>query len=133
MCRYLSLTTACDITFVVFLFAWLFSRQIGLAMVIRTSYVEAPKYIPFKWDPKNGMYLTKTTYYGFIGMLVVLWILASIWFYTACMVAVRVVRGLGAEDTRSDGEDEDEDALAGVPEIASVTVEDCPGEARKRR
>lgn len=36
------------------------------------------------------------------------------WFYMACRVAVRVVRGQGAEDVRSDDEDEidaDEDGL----------------------
>ena len=139
MFRYLSRTTACDITFVVFLLAWLFSRQIGLALVIRTCYFDAPNYIPFKWDPASGMYLTKTTYYGFIGMLCVLWTLATIWFYMALMVAVRVIRGLGAEDVRSDDEDEGEDEgdeLDKVPESASVSVHkgaNGNGDVRKRR
>ena len=135
MFRYLSRTTACDVTFVVFLLAWLFSRQIGLALVIRTCYFDAPNYIPFKWDPANGMYLTKTTYYGFIGMLCVLWTLATIWFYMALMVAVRVIRGLGAEDVRSDDEDEgEEDELDKVPESAAVSVnKGTNGDLRKRR
>lgn len=139
MFRYLSRTTACDVTFVVFLLAWLFSRQIGLALVIRTCYFDAPNYIPFKWDPASGMYLTKTTYYGFIGMLCVLWTLATIWFYMALMVAVRVIRGLGAEDVRSDDEDEGEDEgdeLDKVPESASVSVHkgaNGNGDVRKRR
>lgn len=106
MLRYLEFTTACDVLFVIFLVAWLFSRQVGLALVIRTCWVDAPRYIPFKWDPKAGMYLTKETYYGFIGLISILLLLASIWFYMACSVAIRVVRGLGAEDSRSDDEDE---------------------------
>lgn len=139
MFRYLSLTTACDLTFVIFLLAWLFSRQIGLALVIRTCALDAPKYIPFNWDPKNGMYLTQATYYGFIGMLCVLWTLASIWFYMALMVAVRVVRGLGAEDSRSDDEGGDEDEVEAREEIDDVKESACVtggkgmGDVRKRR
>ncbi|OCF35255.1 acyl-CoA-dependent ceramide synthase [Kwoniella heveanensis CBS 569] len=109
MIRYLGYTTACDITFVIFLVSWLLTRQIGLFLVIKTSYFDAPKYISFKWHPASGHYLTYGTYLGFCGMLAVLWVLASVWFYMACRVAVRVVRGLGAEDSRSDDEDEGED------------------------
>ena len=133
MLRYLSFTTACDITFVVFLVAWLFSRQIVLAFVIRSVYLEVPRNIPYVWDPEAGLYLNRVTYWGFVIMLSILWVLATIWFYTACMVAVRVVRGLGAEDTRSDGEDEDEDALADVPDSASITVKDGQAGVRKRK
>ncbi|KAK1924711.1 putative longevity-assurance protein-like protein [Papiliotrema laurentii] len=136
MLRYLSLTTLCDLTFVVFLVAWLFSRQIGLALVIRTCYHDAPRFIPFKWDPSQGMYLTQGTYYGFISLIVVLFVLASIWFYMACSVAVRVIRGLGAEDSRSDDEGDEEgekDVLDQVPESASASVTGQNGAAVRRR
>lgn len=137
MFRYLSFSLACDLTFVVFLVAWLLSRQIGLALVIRTCYYDAPKFIPFKWDPSQGMYLTQTTYYAFIGMLVLLLTLASVWFYMALNVAIRVVRGLGAEDSRSDDEGDDEvaDELDSVPEMASVTTNGNGhgGDLRKRK
>lgn len=106
MLRYLSYTSLCDATFVLFLVSWLVTRQIGLFLVIKTSYVEAPKYIPFEWAPEKGRYLTETAYYTFIGMLSILWILCAVWFGTALNVALRVVRGLGAEDSRSDDEDE---------------------------
>jgi acyl-CoA-dependent ceramide synthase len=135
MFRYLSFSTPCDLTFVVFLVAWLLSRQIGLALVIRTCYYDAPRFIPFKWDPAQGMYLTSATYYGFIGMLAFLWTLASVWFYMACNVAIRVVRGLGAEDSRSDDEgDEDAaDALDDVPEMASSTGNVDASNLRRRK
>ncbi|ORX39706.1 putative longevity-assurance protein-like protein [Kockovaella imperatae] len=112
--RYLSFSTLCDVTFVAFLIGWLVSRQIGLAFVIYTSYVDAPKFIKFRWSPQTGQYLTQTTYYGFIGMEVFLYGLASIWFYMACMVAVRVVTGQGAADSRSDAGDEDEEERNGA-------------------
>ncbi|KAK6902744.1 acyl-CoA-dependent ceramide synthase [Kwoniella mangroviensis CBS 10435] len=107
MLRYLSYSRSCDLTFVIFLISWLFSREIGLFLVIKTSYLDAPRFIQFKWSPSTGQYLTYRTYLGFIGLVSLLWVLASIWFYMAVKVAVKVVRGQGAEDSRSDDEDED--------------------------
>lgn len=82
------------------------------------------------------MYLTQGTYYGFISLIVVLFVLASIWFYMACSVAVRVIRGLGAEDSRSDDEGDEEgekDVLDQVPESASASVTGQNGAAVRRR
>lgn len=52
----------------------------------------------------------------------------------ACNVAIRVVRGLGAEDSRSDDEGDDEvaDALDEVPEMASGTSKGHSCDLRKR-
>jgi acyl-CoA-dependent ceramide synthase len=45
------------------------------------------------------------------------------------MVAVRVLRGLGAEDSRSDDEDEDEGSpLEDVPEVHTTTTATRPVE-----
>lgn len=78
--------------------------------------------------------------------MVILLCLTTVWFYMACMVAVRVLRGLGAEDSRSDDEDEDGDGVEGspledVPEIHTTTMASKPlvngagssGELNKRR
>jgi acyl-CoA-dependent ceramide synthase len=126
MFRYLSLSTLCDATFVFFLISWLFSRQLGLFLVIRTSYLDAPRFIPFKWDPSRGRFLTKTTYYVWIGMQCFLLCLATVWFYMACMVAARVVRGLGAEDSRSDDEEEVASPLEEVPTMGSSSKHITP-------
>lgn len=77
-------------------------------MVTWSATFEAPKYIPFQWNPAKQIYLTRPLYCAFIGLLLVLLILCSIWFYMALMVAVRVLRGQGAEDSRSDSEDDGE-------------------------
>jgi acyl-CoA-dependent ceramide synthase len=108
----MAFSQACDAAFVVFLVSWIVTRQVGLFLVIKSAAVEAPKYIAFKWDPANGHYLTKGMYYGFIILLSILLVLCTVWFYMAIMVAVRVVRGQGAEDTRSDSEDTDDDAIS---------------------
>lgn len=108
----MAFSRACDAAFVVFLVSWIVTRQVGLFLVIKSAAIEAPKYIAFKWDPEHGHYLTKGMYYSFIILLSILLVLCTVWFYMAIMVAVRVVRGQGAEDTRSDSEDTDDDAIS---------------------
>lgn len=108
----MAFSKSCDAAFVVFLVSWILTRQIGLFLVIKSAAVEAPKYIKYRWDPANGYYFTSTIYYGFIILLSILLVLCTVWFYMAIMVAVRVVRGQGAEDTRSDSEDTDDDAIS---------------------
>jgi acyl-CoA-dependent ceramide synthase len=141
MLRYLGLLTLCDITFVVFLISWFVSRQICLFLVIRSLYLDGPRFIPFRWAPSEGRFFTQSTYYGFIAALCVLYVLATMWFYMACMVAIRVLRGMGAEDSRSDDEDEGESPLEDVPEVSSTAghitrsgeLTPSDGEVRKRR
>lgn len=116
----MSLSTACDAAFVLFLVSWIATRQVGLFLVLKSVVSEAPKYIEFKWDPANGHYMTLGIYYGFIAMLSILLVLCTVWFYMALMVAVRVVRGQGAEDTRSDSEESDDDDISLEDEVDGV-------------
>lgn len=114
--RYMQFRQACDAAFVVFLITWVITRQVGLFLVIRSVYVEVPKFIEFKWAPEENHYLTPAIYYGFVAMLTILLVLCTVWFYMAVMVAVRVVRGQGAEDSRSDSEEDDEVSVDGDSE-----------------
>lgn len=77
-----------------------------------------------------------------MGLLIILLCLTTVWFYMACMVAVRVLRGLGAEDSRSDDEDEDgseTSPLEDVPEMHTTfegngsAKAKINGELKKRR
>ncbi|KAK8869962.1 hypothetical protein IAR55_000532 [Kwoniella newhampshirensis] len=126
MLRYLSHTTLCDITFVIFLVSWLFSRQIGLFLVLRTLFYDAPAYIPFEWNPSQGKYLTRGTFWGFFALLCTLYVLASMWFCMACVVAVRVVRGLGAEDIREEDVEGDDESDAEDGHVAMADLEGIP-------
>lgn len=113
MFRYLSFITLCDSTFVLFLLSWLATRQIGLSYMIYTSWVHAPQLNEYKWDPATEHYMSEAALNGFIAMEIILLGLATMWFFMACRVAVRVLRGQGAEDVRSDGEEECEDRVEG--------------------
>jgi len=129
MFRYLSLTTLCDATFVVFLVSWLVTRQIGLVFVIQTIY-RYSHMIPKGWNPEEGQFYTERTIHIFLVDLSLLLCLTTVWFYMACMVAVRVLRGLGAEDSRSDDEDEGS-PLEDVPEIHTSQMADGGGKGTK--
>lgn len=146
MFRYLSLTSLCDATFVVFLVSWLFTRQVGLVFVLQTIYRHSPKFIHDEWNPAKGHYYNSLIINLFLALLSLLLCLTTVWFYMACMVAVRVVRGLGAEDSRSDDEDEGSPTLSPtpaeleqVPQVHSTGTGDGlanghgAGEVKKRR
>ncbi|WWD15763.1 hypothetical protein CI109_100185 [Kwoniella shandongensis] len=129
MLRYLSHTTLCDIAFVIFLVSWLFSRQVGLFLVIRTLYVDAPNYINLEWAPAQGKFLNKTTFWTFLTLIMLLYVLATMWFCMACVVAVRVVRGLGAEDIREEdvsGDEDDGSEGQTQTHVAEKDLEDIP-------
>jgi acyl-CoA-dependent ceramide synthase len=125
MFRYLSLTTLCDATFVVFLVSWLITRQFGLVFIIQVIH-RNHHVITAGWNPDAGSYYSPRTINIFLVALSLLLCLTTVWFYMACMVAVRVLRGLGAEDSRSDEEDEGS-PLEDVPEIHTSQMGESDG------
>lgn len=122
MLKYLGLSTLCDTTFVLFMVSWFITRHFFFVLVIKSTIFEAPRLIPFVWDPEPGHYMPRRVHYTFSALLVVLqvsWLSLSftrmmltatlqaiqlMWFFTICRVAYKVVSGEGAEDTRSDTE-----------------------------
>lgn len=125
MLRYLAFPTLCDITFTFFLLSWFVTRHVLFIHVIYSAYADAPRLIPFDWIPERGYWLTKPVYTVFVGLLVSLQVsqvllhirqrlkplhlqaIQILWFWLICRIAWRVVSGQGAEDARSDDEDEE--------------------------
>lgn len=103
--RYLRRPVLTDATFVVFLVSWLITRQLGFFLVTLSAWFKTSTHIAGRWDPSRGVYGATPLVWGFRTLLVVLLVMNCIWFGMACGVAWRVVRGLGAEDSRSDDED----------------------------
>ncbi|KAI5124990.1 hypothetical protein M0805_007415 [Coniferiporia weirii] len=106
MFRYLSLPKLCDATFTWFLISWFITRHVLFILVIKSAYIDAPRLLPLIWAPEQGQYLTREALLGFIALLVSLQFIQMIWFGMICRVAWRVISGQGAEDTRSDDEDD---------------------------
>ncbi|KIP07692.1 hypothetical protein PHLGIDRAFT_70559 [Phlebiopsis gigantea 11061_1 CR5-6] len=105
MFRYLTFSTCCDVTFGIFMATWLVSRHVLFNIVIYSTYYDAPRIITYVWDPASGHFNTNGVLETFNAMLVALQIIQLVWFWMICRVAWRVLRGQGAEDTRSDSEE----------------------------
>lgn len=104
--RYMSLPTLTDATFVVFLISWLITRQIGFLVVILSCIFRAREIIPKCWNAGEGRYATEWVINSFSFLLIILLGMCGMWFWMACRVAWRVIMGMGAEDVRSDDEDD---------------------------
>jgi len=110
MLLYIDLSTLCDIVFTWFLVSWLVTRHVlYVFVVIRSTWMDSARLIPFDWAPERNHYLTNTAWYIFFSMLCALEILQIVWFWTICRVAWRVIRGKNAADERSDEGSDDED------------------------
>jgi len=69
MVKYMGGALVCDVMFGLFMVAWLVTRHILFILVIASTYVGVPRYLPFKWDPANGHYVTNNTYLGFLVLM----------------------------------------------------------------
>ncbi|KLO18101.1 longevity assurance proteins LAG1/LAC1 [Schizopora paradoxa] len=106
MLRYLKFPTLCDIMFGVFLLSWLITRHILFILVIVSTFVDVPKVLPYAWIPEEGVWFTRQVYIAFVSMLVSLQVLQVLWFAEIAKIAWLVITGQGADDTRSEDEDE---------------------------
>jgi len=107
MLRYTGFRTLCDIAFGAFLTSWAVTRHALFGMVIWSTY-KSPIIIPFDWRPEDGYWWSRQVWQGFVALLVSLQIIQVMWFTMICGVAIRVLTGQGAEDTRSDEEADNE-------------------------
>ncbi|KIE00671.1 Longevity assurance, LAG1/LAC1, partial [Metarhizium majus ARSEF 297] len=135
--KYAGYTTLCDIMFGVFMLSWLVARHFVYVMVCWSVYAHTPEIMPsgcFRGsndhligpeDPPAGLswliepFLSstgrvcynETVKWSFLTPLLALQGITIFWFTMIVRVAMKVLRGDGAEDSRSDDEaveDEDE-------------------------
>lgn len=128
MLKYVELQRLCDTTFFFFLISWPYTRHYLYNVILYSAYFDCPVIFHrdnhnrptyqvkpprgggswqtgFDWNPQEGYYFTKEIHLVFICLLVALQVLLLIWFAMIIRLAVRVIRGAPAEDTRSDDED----------------------------
>jgi acyl-CoA-dependent ceramide synthase len=105
MSKYLEIPWAPDVLFVIFLASWFVTRQVLLLKIILGITLDMPKKLDLIWDPSRERYVTYKSYLFFTISLWLLYAMLCAWFWMGCKVAYNVVRGQGAEDTRSDGEE----------------------------
>nr|POF22306.1 sphingosine n-acyltransferase lag1 [Quercus suber] len=132
--RYLSLQTACDTAFGVFVLAWVVSRHIFYMAICWSIYAHVNTvtffegtfstltgerissdggdklaenlFQPFLNPSATTVSFNDNIRWLFLGLLGALQAITILWFVMIVRVVMRVLRGEGADDTRSDGEEE---------------------------
>lgn len=139
--------------FVVFMVSWFVARHVLYLMVCYSVYAHTPSIIPYGcftgsqgnlsgpftlptdkgalylleplWNPDGLVCYDDTVKWTFLSMLLFLQALTIMWFSLIIRVAVRVLKGEGADDTRSDDEGcEDIDAEDDDDENAEFVYEE---------
>jgi very-long-chain ceramide synthase len=150
--KYLGFQLLCDVAFGLFIAVWFVTRHIVYLMVCWSIYAHIPQEIrygcykgditnlqgpmpvpndwehlvqPFK-DPAGLVCWNDNLKWTFLGLLLMLHVLIELWFTQIIRVAYKVLSGQGAEDTRSDDEDETEEENEG--EVTASQLEALPTE-----
>ncbi|RYP48730.1 hypothetical protein DL768_005450 [Monosporascus sp. mg162] len=132
--KYTGFTTLCDAMFGVFMLSWFLARHVFYLIVCYSIYQDTPRIIPHgcfhgpagnltgpfpppdKWghlidplrEPAVGtVCYTDAVRRGFLSCLLFLQAITIFWFVMIVKVAIRVLNGAGAEDIRSDDEEDD--------------------------
>ena len=148
--RYLHYQRACDVVFGVFVVCWVITRHMLYMLVVYSIYHDLPNHIhfgcysgvngnlqgpseppnnweylvaPFK-DPTGVVCQTQTMQNMFVGMLLFLQAILLLWFAMIARIVVRVLSGKSVEDTRSDGEEENEEEEVPTKETHSGNIPD---------
>ncbi|KAI1103204.1 longevity assurance proteins LAG1/LAC1 [Jackrogersella minutella] len=133
--KYLGFSTICDITFGVFMVSWFLARHVFYGMTCWSIYEDlaaivpdgcyrgsnsnltGPFPIPDGWgyllepfsDSQGTVCWSKSIRWAFLNCLLALQVLTIFWFFMIIQVAIRVLKGDGAEDTRSDDERDEQE------------------------
>ncbi|KAK9457494.1 TLC domain-containing protein [Dipodascopsis uninucleata] len=130
MLKYMGYQTICDFMFGVFIVNWIIGRHVLYIKLLLSAMFDAPILIGYKcvFDPLDDVVsigdslstspnktrvaqgeeqcFTELVHYAFIGLMWILQIVTLIWLYMILKVAIKVLSGNSAEDSRSDDEDE---------------------------
>ncbi|ODV89095.1 hypothetical protein CANCADRAFT_133693 [Tortispora caseinolytica NRRL Y-17796] len=116
MLKYTNHPTLCDCAFVNFIISWIVTRHYMYILLVWSVLYDASSLIPYGTciSPEGDFFnsssprcFTRSVHYTFVGMLCFIQILTILWFTAIVKVALKVLKGDGAEDSRSDDENED--------------------------
>ncbi|KAJ2836328.1 Sphingosine N-acyltransferase lag1 [Coemansia erecta] len=108
--RYLKLEKTSVVSFVVFIFTWVYTRHYLYIKIMYSIYSESLTYLPVdNWDPKNGSYYTRNVLFNFSILLGILQLLIIYWFALVLRIVYRIIFLSNLEDSRSDSESDGND------------------------
>ena len=157
MMKYLQFQLICDITFGLFIVVWFLTRHVFYFLVLWSLHVDAPQIIKYGcyWGPTEDLHgpieppdrvghlvqpfldpvglvcWNKKIADSFMVTLLALQVILLLWFVMIIRVAVKVIRGGEAEDSRSDDEEcseEEVDSCHSEKRHANVSIEPLPYE-----
>lgn len=138
MLKYLDIQPACDMMFGTFMVVWLITRHVFYPLILWSLYTEAPEIIKYGcyWGPTDDLqgpidppdrfnHLVQpfldpvglvcwnaNIAWSFMVTLLALQVILLLWFGMIVRVAIKVVKGAEAEDSRSDDEASSEEMEA---------------------
>jgi acyl-CoA-dependent ceramide synthase len=154
--KYLGYSKLCDFVFGLFMLTWVIARHVLYIMVCWSVYSDIPQTIeygcykgkngsiigpfpapdrfqhliePFR-DPEGVVCWNDKIKWGFLTALILLQAITLMWFWLICQVAVKVLRGGEADDSRSDDEeyeDIDQDICEVAEPVKMVPLEEEVG------
>ena len=93
-----------DVTFGVFLLAWVATRHILYNCTIYSVLYVLPKHIAYRWEPEAGYFWSPLSRTIFCSLLIGLQVILCIWLFMIIRVVIKVLNGVSADDIRSDDE-----------------------------
>ena len=96
-----------QMTFVLFMLSWVFTRQYIFGKIIYSVWVDAPIYVEHIWNPSIGQYYSDGLHKLFLALLLGLQVILFFWLVLIIKVVVKFVRSNNVEDIRSDSEEDD--------------------------
>ncbi|WPH03228.1 Hypothetical protein R9X50_00610500 [Acrodontium crateriforme] len=154
--RYLQLQTACDAAFAVFVITWFITRHLFYGAICWSIYAHVHEvtmnygiysivtgtkisedggtnimhslFQPISNPQAQTVAFNANIRWWFLGLLLALQCLTIAWFVMICRVVMRVLRGEGADDTRSDGEEEAEEEVEKDDQFQSINERDVDSE-----
>lgn len=121
MLKYLKHETLCDIAFGLFMLSWIVTRHVLYPRVLYSVIYDSDQIIHLEWNPEKEWYYARTTKYCFVALLSALQVLLILWFFMIVKVAVGVLRGKPAEDSRSDDEEDSEETVTDGSSYSSIS------------
>lgn len=133
MLNYTGFSTLCDLAFGAFILTWFAARHVLYLTICWSIVADVPSTMPYGCfstvtgakfsddggndilinvlqpfiDPDGPVCFNERTRIVFLGLLLFLQGITILWFVLICRVLMKVIRGHGAEDARSDDEGED--------------------------
>lgn len=111
--NYLDWRRTTDSLFIIFMLSWMVSRHGFFNYILYTAMTSAIKLIPLQcYYDASGVLVrcfTPTVHWTLVGLLCILQVITLFWFVMIVRVAVNVVTGNSASDTRSDSEDTEDE------------------------